>query len=188
MEKSLKDKAVNISGKSYVLVSDRIIYFNENYPNGSITTEYVEQDERVTFKATVIPDVEKPTRVFNAYSQAVWGVGMVNKTSALENAETSAIGRALGFMGIGVIESIASADEINKAKQTEKVQSGLGKCSKCGSSMKLSQKGTAYCSAKCWMTPQTKTSQQPDDRVRRISDELDNIPVIDANTGEVISN
>ena len=41
---------------------------------------------------------------------------MVNKTSAIENAETSAVGRALGLiMGIGVIESIASADEMNKA-------------------------------------------------------------------------
>ena len=35
----LKDKAIDIKGKAYVLVSDRIIYFNENYPNGSIVTE-----------------------------------------------------------------------------------------------------------------------------------------------------
>ena len=40
---------------------------------------------------------------------------MVNKTAALENASTSAVGRALGYMGIGVIESIASADEMAKA-------------------------------------------------------------------------
>ena len=40
----------------------------------------------------------------------------MNKTAALENCETSAVGRALGFMGIGVIESIASADEVNKAE------------------------------------------------------------------------
>jgi hypothetical protein len=40
---------------------------------------------------------------------------MVNKTSALENAETSAVGRACAFAGIGVIDSIASADEVHKA-------------------------------------------------------------------------
>jgi hypothetical protein len=42
----------------------------------------------------------------------------VNKTSALENCETSAVGRALAFMGIGVIDSIASVDEVNKTTYT----------------------------------------------------------------------
>jgi transcriptional regulator NrdR family protein len=47
---------------------------------------------------------------------------MVNKTAALENAETSAVGRALAMMGIGVIESIASVDEINKAHGSQGVR------------------------------------------------------------------
>ena len=37
-DKSLKDKAIDIKGKKYVLVSDRVLYFNENYPNGCIQT------------------------------------------------------------------------------------------------------------------------------------------------------
>lgn len=113
----LKDKAIDIKGKKYVLVSDRVLYFNENYPNGSIVTTRIitEEPELEVFKATVMPDCSKPERYFTWYSQAKWGDGYINKTSALENAETSAVGRALAFMGIWVIDSIASADEMNKA-------------------------------------------------------------------------
>jgi len=112
----LKDKAINIKGKKYVLVSDRVIYFNDTYPEGSITTELISHPEsdNVIVKATVHPD--KSPRTFTGYSQAVKGDGMVNKTAALENAETSAVGRALAMMGIGVLDSIASVDEINKAQ------------------------------------------------------------------------
>lgn len=116
-DKQLKDKAIDIKGKKYVLVSDRINYFNENYPNGSINTELVSSpnSEMVIVKSTVIPDVDKPARQFSDYSQAVIGEGMVNKVAALENASTSATGRALAYMGIGVIDSVASVDEMHKA-------------------------------------------------------------------------
>lgn len=140
-DKSLADKAISIQGKSYVLVSDRIIYFNEQYPNGSITTELVSDpmSDIVIIKATIYPSGIEPdmvttkkredgdaydvipigSRYFTGYSQAVKGAGFINKTSALENAETSAVGRALAMMGIGVIDSVASVDEINKAKGTD---------------------------------------------------------------------
>lgn len=114
-DKQLKDVAIKIKGNDYVLVSDRVTYFNENYPNGSILTEYEIMGDTYICKATVTPDVKNPDRKFNGLSQATIGDGMVNKSAALENAETSAWGRALGAMGIGVIESIASADEMNKA-------------------------------------------------------------------------
>lgn len=113
-DKQLKDKAVKIKGKDYVLVSDRVLYFNAEYPNGSIVTSYELVGDTYHFKAEVAPDSGKP-RVFTGHSQATIGDGMVNKTAAMENAETSAVGRALAMMGIGVIESIASVDEINKA-------------------------------------------------------------------------
>jgi hypothetical protein len=121
MDKTLKDKAIDFKGKKYVLVADRVIYFNEQYPEGSITTELVSTPdaETVVMKAIVKPN-EKQT--FTGYSQATWGEGYINKTSALENAETSAVGRALAFMGIGVIESIASIDEINKTTTTKQTR------------------------------------------------------------------
>lgn len=114
MTKDLKEKAIDIKGKQYVLVSDRIIYFNDTYKEGSIQTELLSDPnaERVVVKAIV----SDGTRTFTGHSQAVVGEGYINKTSALENAETSAVGRALAMMGIGVIDSVASVDEINKAE------------------------------------------------------------------------
>jgi len=124
MSKDLQEKAIDFKGKKYVLVSDRVLYFNEQYPEGSITTELITNDEMVVVKATVKPN-EKQT--FTGYSQATWGEGYINKTSALENAETSAVGRALAFMGIGVIESIASIDEINKTTTTKPVSKAMAR-------------------------------------------------------------
>ena len=115
-------KGINIKGNEYILVKDRVLYFNENYPNGKIETELLSEinSEMVVMKATITPDVDNPTRIFTGYSQATWGDGYINKTAAMENCETSAVGRALGMMGIGVIDSIASADEINKAQTQPK--------------------------------------------------------------------
>lgn len=110
----LNEKAISIKGKDYVLVKDRIIYFNETYPNGSIQTQREKDWDMEIVKAFVVPDIEKPNRMFTWYSQAKWGNGLVNKDAALENAETSAVWRALAMMGIGVIDSVASADEMRK--------------------------------------------------------------------------
>lgn len=115
----LNSKAISIKWKDYVLVKDRVIFFNEEYPNGSIETEIVSNsDSRVMIKAIVTPDIEKPTRKFTWFSQAEWGKWMMWWV-ALENAETSAVGRALAMMWIWVIDSIASADEMKKADLTE---------------------------------------------------------------------
>ena len=115
MTKQLKEKAIKFKGKDYVLIADRVNYFNETYPKGSIKTELLSQPDAdmVVVKATVLTG---DGQEFTGMSQAKWSdaSSFVNKTSALENAETSAVGRALAFMGIGVIDSIASIDEINK--------------------------------------------------------------------------
>lgn len=64
-DKSLKDRAIDIKGKDYVLVADRVLYFNEVYPNGSITTERLTPENGVEIiKATVYPDCDKPARFF----------------------------------------------------------------------------------------------------------------------------
>ena len=111
-----KLKTINIRGNEYVTVSERVRYFNEHYKSGSLFTKIIDRSDGVILmKAIVIPDIEKPKRVFTAYAQEVKGKGMVNSTSYIENCETSAIGRALGFMGIGVESSIASADEVSNA-------------------------------------------------------------------------
>lgn len=113
-------QSINIKGSEYVTVAERIKYFNEHYPDGSITPEIISdiKDDRVVIRATVRPHLDS-SRIFIGHSQALWGDGYINKTSAIENCETSAIGRALGFMGIGVVDSIASVDEIVKAQNAE---------------------------------------------------------------------
>lgn len=118
---AVKLKTVKIGEKDYVMVDTRVKEFHRLYPNGMIETKLISYTEGVVvFKAKAIPDVAKPDRYFTGYSQERIGEGMINKTSALENGETSAVGRALGFAGIGIVEGIASADEINKAINADK--------------------------------------------------------------------
>jgi ribose 1,5-bisphosphokinase PhnN len=49
----------------------------------------------------------------------VKGSSHINNGSHIENAETSSVGRALGFLGIGIDTSIASADEVQNAVQNQ---------------------------------------------------------------------
>lgn len=135
---------IDIKGKQYVMVKDRILAFNELYKNGCIQTELVSSvdSQTIVVKATVIPDIATPERKFTDYSQAVIGKGMINTTSAMENASTSAVGRALAYMGIGIIEGIASADEMVKAQyeapsvSTPTPETVEGRsCPKCGSKL-----------------------------------------------------
>lgn len=81
--------------RDYVDVAERIRLFYERYPEGSIQTEMVRLDgDLVVFRATVYRDREDPHPTTGwAYERE--GVGHVNKTSFIENCETSAIGRAL---------------------------------------------------------------------------------------------
>lgn len=171
MTKDLKEKAIDIKGKNYVLVSDRVIYFNDTYKNGAIKTKLVSDTVSDTYiiRATIIPDVTVPERFFTGYSQAKIGDGLVNKTAALENAETSAVGRGLAMMGIGVIDSIASLDEVNKATRVihqtdeERMEFKDTKCQKCGAPMNISKStGKPYCSALCWKNPAPKKEIQKD--------------------------
>lgn len=123
-EKKKKLKTISIKGREYVQVNERIRAFNEEYPNGMIETKLLSalEAKHVFVEATIWPDIDKPARKFNARSQGVDGEGTVNKTACLENVETSAIGRALGLMGIGILDSVASADEMVKAGVTNKKQ------------------------------------------------------------------
>lgn len=106
---------IDIKWKPYVLVKDRVLYFNDKYPNGSIITErFIEWDMEIV-KATVIPDVSNPDRKFTWYSQAKRWDGYINKSSALENAESSAVWRWLWFLWIWISENFPTVDEMIKA-------------------------------------------------------------------------
>ena len=108
-----KLKTTNIKGKEYVEVNERIKYFREHEPDGSIITEMVSNENGVCiFKANVI--VEGNVRA-TGYAYEKEGSTFINKTSYIENCETSAIGRALGIYGIGIDGSVASAEEVKNA-------------------------------------------------------------------------
>jgi len=109
-------KTINIRGKEYSPVECRIAVFNNSNPRGAIRTEIIgNPSEWVFVRAMVTPDIERPERHFTGHSQAKW-VGNINGQSALENAETSAIGRALASMGLG---GGASLDEMVKCGATQ---------------------------------------------------------------------
>ena len=115
---------VNIHGKEYRTVAERIVEFWGKYPvtEWSITTEKVSEEAGlITVKAT-ISHLDRV--VATGYSDEIRGSSNINRTSALENAETSAVGRALAFIGLGGTE-IASADEV--AQAIHKQQSMTGK-------------------------------------------------------------
>ena len=110
---NVKLASMNIKGKDYVLVNERVKAFRQLYPEGSIQTELVyDQDGVCMFKATVsYGDLILAT----GYAQEKESSSYINKTSYIENCETSAVGRALGFLGIGIDTSIASAEEVETA-------------------------------------------------------------------------
>ena len=103
---------VDIRGKSYFTVAERIADFRKDHPDWVIATEPVETtDDRVCFRAVIgTPECHIAT----GYAEEVRGSTNINKTSALENCETSAVGRALAFAGYAGTE-IASADEVANA-------------------------------------------------------------------------
>jgi deoxycytidylate deaminase len=110
---------VDIRGKEYHTVAARIAKFRSEFPDYTIETELIEAgDERVVVKAFI---ANGPELISTGYAEEVRGSTNINKTSALENAETSAVGRALAFFGLAGTE-IASTDEVANAvnQQIEK--------------------------------------------------------------------
>jgi hypothetical protein len=111
---SKKLETIDIKGKQYVTVNERLKYFRENFKDWRLITEITELTaNKVIFKASILNP--KGEVVANGHACEVAGSSFINKTSHIENAETSAWGRALGNMGIGVDSSVCSADEVANA-------------------------------------------------------------------------
>ena len=108
-----KLKTVNIKGKEYVEVNQRIMAFRDMYPNGSIMSEIVShQDGVVVMKAIIVIDGQIRA-TGHAYEKE--GSTFINKTSYIENCETSCWGRALACLGLGLDTSVASVEEVANA-------------------------------------------------------------------------
>lgn len=112
---NLEIKKTDIKGKKYAEVSERILAFRKLNPNGRIITEIVDKTENdVTIKAKILDENEN--ELATGYASEI-RKGLVNSISMLENCETSAIGRALGFCGFGIDSGIASGQDMQKAEQ-----------------------------------------------------------------------
>lgn len=109
---------IDVKGKDYVMVNERVKAFRQLYPQGYIETDIIElTDDRCVMKTTAGYYMEdgKPTVLGTGMAFETKSSSYINKTSYIENCETSAVGRALGFLGIGIDTSIASAEEVSNA-------------------------------------------------------------------------
>ena len=119
-----KFKTTNIRGKKYVEVNERIKFFRQEdqYKNWGIHTDFPVIDDTSCMCRCTITTADG-TVVAQGHAHEVKAASNINKTSYVENCETSAVGRALAMLGIGIDTSIASANEVEEAiaKQEEMV-------------------------------------------------------------------
>lgn len=123
-------RTTDIKGKQYSEVSQRIKAFRLVHPSGCITTEIIDMNNGiVTMKASVFD--EQNHLLGTGFAQEKENSSFINKTSYIENCETSAIGRALGMCGYGVDVSVASAEEVQNAIHNQQMdEKKLGELSK----------------------------------------------------------
>ena len=125
-----KFKTTNIRGKQYVEVNERIKFFRqeEEYKNWTISTEFTALDSEMCVCKCIIADPNQRV-IATGHAHEEKSSSHINKTSYVENCETSAVGRALAMMGIGIDTSIASANEVSDAiaKQEAPVENIMDK-------------------------------------------------------------
>ena len=117
---------VDIKGKRYADVANRVTAFRKLHPNGSISTEVVSIENGVCVMKAECRD-EQGNIISTGHAYEKEDSSFINKTSYIENCETSAVGRALGFIGIGVENDIASAQEVLNAEQQQAAEKPITK-------------------------------------------------------------
>jgi hypothetical protein len=109
-------KSVKIKGKEYITVNERLIYFRKQamFKGWRIVEDLIDLNEKEgVFKVSIVD--ANDNIIASAHAQEYRDSTFINKTSFLENGFTSALGRALGYLGIGIDTSIASAEELVNA-------------------------------------------------------------------------
>jgi len=129
--------ADNISDRlrDYVPVSERIEQFYAKFPDGRIITSIVEHDAEngfIVMRASVYSDRGDVNPVSTGHAFDDRSDGYVNKSSYIENCETSCVGRALALLGFEIKRGIASREEMEKASRFQDSPSGNPECPDCG--------------------------------------------------------
>lgn len=115
-------KTIDIKGKEYAEVPQRVTAFRKLFPNGSLTSEIVYcENGMVIVKATACDEDGRILATGHAYEKE--GSTFINKTSFIENCETSAWGRCLSALNLGSDTSMASAEEVLNAQKQQKKMS-----------------------------------------------------------------
>ena len=127
LEKANKTiKTTNIKGKEYAEVNQRIKAFRMLYPEGQIITELLrDENGECTFKASIYGG--ECDLLATGHAKENEDSSYINRQSYIENCETSAVGRALGMLGIGIDTSVASADEVNNAINNQTISEAQAK-------------------------------------------------------------
>ena len=111
-------QAIDVKGNPYASVAERIKAFRKLYPEGFICTDILSNENGICIiKATVGFVNENGERqvLGTGIAYEKEGSSFINKTSYIENCETSASGRALGMCGLGIYSDVASAEEVQTA-------------------------------------------------------------------------
>lgn len=144
-------------GKEYAEVPQRVKAFRMLHPNGSLTSEIISLEGGVVIiKATACDENGNVLGTGHAYEKE--NNGFINKTSYIENCETSAWGRALAACGIiggneGAAGSIASAEEVLNAQKQQMLMNEQEKRTKLKGLLEETDSDVAkflgWCSEKC---------------------------------------
>ena len=122
----MTDGIVKIHDKDYKTVAYRVTEFRVNAPLWSIITSILTCDDtRVVMQAKILDETDRI--VATGHAEEIRGASQINRTSALECCETSAIGRALAATGYGGTE-FASADEMTNALALDPALEMINRC------------------------------------------------------------
>ena len=103
---------------NYETVEDRLVKFWADHADGRINTSiHYYDDTRILVRAEVYFDREDVRPVATGYAEELRGASPVNRTSHAENAETSAIGRALANCGYAAKGARPSREEMQKVQR-----------------------------------------------------------------------
>lgn len=115
-----KDGIVSIHGNDYETVALRVTKFRAANPNWTIKTKVVNNSQHVLIRASIHDDEGR--LISTGHAEEDRTTGSINATSALENCETSAVGRALAFYDLpGTF--LRSADEMSDAVRAQSAKS-----------------------------------------------------------------
>ena len=114
--------SIDFKGKDYVLVAQRVKAFRMLFPEGFIKTGIVSLDNGVCVMQSKVGYYDNGNEIVlgSGLAYEKESNGYINKTSYIENCETSAVGRALGFLALGIDGGgICSAEELVNAVKNQ---------------------------------------------------------------------